>query len=84
MNHFLKVFIEFITVLLLFYVLVVWPQGMWDLVPQAGIKPVPPALEGAVLTPGSSGKFQHTSLFEEPTFGFFSLMYMVDLQTAWV
>ena len=28
---FLKVFIEFVTTLLLFYVLVFWPQGMWDL-----------------------------------------------------
>ena len=27
----LKVFIEFVTTLLLFYVLVFWPQGMWDL-----------------------------------------------------
>ena len=27
----LKVFIEFMTILLLFYVLVFWPQGMWDL-----------------------------------------------------
>ena len=27
----LKIFIEFVTVLLLFYVLVLWPQGMWDL-----------------------------------------------------
>ena len=26
-----KVFIEFVTILLLFYVLVFWPQGMWDL-----------------------------------------------------
>ena len=26
-----KVFIEFITILLLFYVLVFWPRGMWDL-----------------------------------------------------
>lgn len=57
---------------------------MWDLVPQAGIKPVPLALDGEVLTPGSPGKFRRTSLFEEPTFGFFSLMYTVDLLTAWV
>ena len=28
---FFKVFIEFVTVLLLFYVLVFWQQGMWDL-----------------------------------------------------
>ena len=26
-----KVFIEFVTILLLFYVLVFWPWGMWDL-----------------------------------------------------
>ena len=26
-----KVFIEFVAILLLFYVLVFWPQGMWDL-----------------------------------------------------
>ena len=26
-----KVFIEFVTILLLFYVLVFWPQDMWDL-----------------------------------------------------
>ena len=27
----LKVFIDFVTILLLFYVLVFWPRGMWDL-----------------------------------------------------
>ena len=27
----LKVFVEFVTTLLLFYVLVFWPEGMWDL-----------------------------------------------------
>ena len=27
----LKVFIEFVTILLLFYVLIFWPRGMWDL-----------------------------------------------------
>ena len=26
-----KVFIEFVTILLLFCILVLWPQGMWDL-----------------------------------------------------
>ena len=26
-----KVFIEFVTILLLFYILVFWPQVMWDL-----------------------------------------------------
>ena len=28
-----KVFIEFVTILLLFYVLFFWPQGVWDLSP---------------------------------------------------
>ena len=28
-----KVFIEFVTILLLRYVLVFWPEGMWDLSP---------------------------------------------------
>ena len=28
---FLKVFIEFVTILLMFYVLVFWPWGKWDL-----------------------------------------------------
>ena len=28
---FLKVFVEFITVLLLYYVFVFWPRGMWHL-----------------------------------------------------
>ena len=27
----LKVFIEFVTILLLFYILVFWSQDMWDL-----------------------------------------------------
>ena len=35
---FFKSFIEFVTILLLFYVLCFWPQGMWDLWPQ-GILP---------------------------------------------
>ena len=30
MDHF-KVFIKFATILLLFYVLFFWPQGMWDI-----------------------------------------------------
>ena len=30
-GSFKKIFIEFVTLLLLFYALVFWPQGMWDL-----------------------------------------------------
>ena len=53
-----KDFIEFVTVLLLFYVLVFWPQAHEILVPQPGIQSAPPALEGEVLTTGPPGKFQ--------------------------
>ena len=36
---FLKSFIEFVAILLLFYVLVFWPAGMWDVRSQPGIEP---------------------------------------------
>ena len=47
-DHFFKVFIEFVTKLLLFYVLVFWSRGMWDLSSLPGIEPTTPALEGEV------------------------------------
>ena len=51
-----KLFIEFVTILLLFYVLVFYPWGMWDLVPWQGIKPALPTLAGKVLITGSPEK----------------------------
>ena len=36
---FFKVFIEFITILFQFYVLVFWSQGMWNLGSLSGIEP---------------------------------------------
>ena len=62
-----KVFAEFVTTLLLLYVLVFWPRGTRRiLTPRAGSEPTPPALEGEALTPGSPegsliGKFYHVS-----------------------
>jgi len=47
---FFKVFIEFVIVLLLFYVLFFWLKACGILAPRLGIKPIPPALEGEVLT----------------------------------
>ena len=49
-----KVFFELVTILFLFFMFGVFflPQGMWDLSFQPGIKPIPPALEGEVLTIG--------------------------------
>ena len=52
----LKIFIEFVTILLLFYVLVFWPRGMWDLPSPTRGRTAPHALEGEVLTPGLPGK----------------------------
>ena len=37
-----KVFIECVTILLLFYILVFWPRGMWEsLLPYQGWNPHP-------------------------------------------
>ena len=49
-NYFLtwtifKVFTEFVTVLFLFYVLVFWPRGMWDLSSPKGMERTPAALK---------------------------------------
>ena len=52
-----KVFIEFVTILLLFFMF--WffgNEACGILVRQSGIEPAPPALEGKVLTSGLPGK----------------------------
>ena len=55
---FFKVFIEFVTILVLFYVLFFFgPEACGILAPQPSIEPIPSALEGEVLTtrpPGQS------------------------------
>ena len=52
----LKIFFEFITILLLFYVLIFGHEACGILALQQGIEYAPPALEGEVLTTGPSGK----------------------------
>ena len=47
-----KVFIEFVTILLLSYVLLFAQEACGILVPQPGIEPTPPALEGEVISTG--------------------------------
>ena len=58
-------FIKFVTILLLAYLLLFWPQGMLDLSSQPGSKPAHtphptpspyPAMEGEVLITGPPGK----------------------------
>ena len=52
-----KVFIEFVTILPPFCVLVFWPvMHVGSFAPQPGIKPTPPALEGKASTTGPPGK----------------------------
>ena len=58
-----KVFIEFVTVLLLFYVLVFGREAYGILVPWPGIEPAPRALEGEVLTTGLPGKSRGSKCF---------------------
>ena len=52
---FLKVFIEFVKILLLFYFLIFW-AACEILAPVPGIEPAPPALEDKVVTPGPRRK----------------------------
>ena len=52
-----KVFIEFVTILFLFYALVFWPQCMWDLSFPTRDRTHTCALEGKVLTTAPPGKF---------------------------
>ena len=52
----LKVFIEFVSLLLLFYILFFGHKGYGILTLGPGIKPSPPALEGEFLTTGPPGK----------------------------
>ena len=59
----LKVFSEFVTILLLFYVLVFWLRGMWDLNSGPRIKPTLTALEGEVLATGPTGKSPYSQYF---------------------
>ena len=42
--------------LVLFYILIFWLGGMWDLSSQPGIEPTSLTLEGRVLTTGPPGK----------------------------
>ena len=52
-----KIFIEFVTILLLFYVLDFWRRGMWGLSFPTRPAPTHPTLEGEVFTTGPPGKF---------------------------
>ena len=61
-NIFFKVFIDCVTILLLFYVLGFGHKSCGILASWAGIKPASPALEGEVFITGLLGKSQHLVL----------------------
>ena len=58
-----KAFIEFVTILLLFYILVFGHEACGILAPRPGIEPASPALEGEVLTTGLPEKSCITRFF---------------------
>ena len=62
-THF-KIFIEFVTILFLFYILAFWPWGMWISTPRPGVEPASPALEGEVLTTRPPGKSRGSTNFK--------------------
>ena len=57
-----QVFIDFVTILLLLYILMFWPGSMQDPSSPTRIRPPPPALEGEALATGWPGK-SHVWLF---------------------
>ena len=69
---FVKLYIEFVTILFPFYVWVFWLQGMWD-----HIKPAPPTLEGEVLT-------THWTTREVPQNSFCSFMCNVNFSPPFI
>lgn len=88
----LKVFTEFVTIPLLFYVLFFFGREVCGiLAPQPGMEPVLSALEGNVLTSGLPGKslsglFQVLHLSPELLLALFnptrSLLLVVKMQTT--
>ena len=72
-----KIFIEFATTLLLFYVF--WffgPKACDILAPRPGIEPSPSVLEGEIITTGSPEKYPSTSLLL-CSFNFYCLHHLV-------
>ena len=73
-----KVFIEFVTILLLFCVLVFWLGGMWDLSSPTRDQTIPPALEGEILTTGPPGKSLVFVVFVKSQTSLIVLLMTVD------
>ena len=70
-----KVFIEFVTLLLLFYVWVLWPGDMWDLSYPTRNRSHTPAMEGEVLTTESPGKSLRIFFFNYSSYHVFGLSF---------
>ena len=70
-----KVFREFVTILFLFYVLVFWPLGMWDLSPDQGSNRHPLHWKHRLLTTGPPRKSLNFQFFKEPSYCFPSQLH---------
>ena len=69
-NIILKIFLEIIKILFLFYVFLSFFFGLeeyWILAPAPGMEPLPSGLEGEVLTPGLPGKSPGRRVFNTET-----------------
>ena len=71
MDHFLKVFIECVTIVLLLFMFWIFGREACNtLAPQSGTKPTHPALEGEVLT---------TGVPRSPKFYFFNFLFCIGV-----
>ena len=63
MHTIFKVFIEFVTISLLFYALDFWPQGMWDLISPTRDQTCIPCIGTQSLNHSTMGKFPRFFLY---------------------
>ena len=63
MHTIFKVFIEFVTISLLFYALDFWPQGMWDLISPTRDQTCIPCIGTQSLNHSTTGKFPRFFLY---------------------
>ena len=88
-NFIFKVSIEFVTILFLSYVLVLWPDGMWDLScltrdPVHWIQ-IFPILEGEIPTTGPPGKSDPLIFISafSPSHRNFTTLILPDVKLQW-
>ena len=80
-----KVFIEFVTILLLFYVLVFWPRGMWDLSSLTRDQTCTPCLGRQSLKQRTTGEVpKHFLTWHQPSWFFQEFIALLCLLCLFV